>query len=112
MKKHLSFILLLTMFVSGCVKNDLEEKPLQPVSGRVFTASFESENARTYVEEGNLLRWNAGDQIALFDSNTLNRQYQFDGETGDNAGTFSTTLITNNKTIPIFIICFNNTYNI
>ena len=89
MKKHLSFILLLTMFVSGCVKNDLEEKPLQPVSGRVFTASFESENARSYVEEGNLLRWNAGDQIALFDSNTLNRQYQFDGETGDNAGTFS-----------------------
>ena len=89
MKKHLSFILLLTMFVSGCVKNDLEEKQLQPVSGRVFTASFESENARTYVEGGNLLRWNAGDQISLFDSNTLNRQYQFDGETGDNAGTFS-----------------------
>lgn len=89
MKKHLSFTLLLTMFVSGCVKNDLEEKPLQPISGRVFTASFESEDARTYVEEGNLLRWNAGDQITLFDSNTLNRQYQFDGETGDNAGTFS-----------------------
>ena len=89
MKKHLSFILLLTMFVSGCAKNGLEEKQLQPVSGRVFTASFESEDARTYVEEGNLLRWNAGDQISLFDSNTLNRQYQFDGETGDNAGTFS-----------------------
>lgn len=89
MIKHLSFILLLTICVSGCVKNDLEEKTLQPVSGRVFTASFESENARTYVEEGNLLRWNAGDQISLFDSNTLNRQYQFDGETGDNAGTFS-----------------------
>lgn len=89
MKKYLSFILLLTICVSGCVKSNLEDKQLQPVSGRVFTASFESENARTYVEEGNMLRWNAGDQISLFDSNTLNRQYQFDGETGDNAGTFS-----------------------
>jgi hypothetical protein len=35
------------------------------------------------------LRWNAGDQITIFDSNTLNQQYQFDGETGDNGGTFS-----------------------
>ena len=31
------------------------------------------------------------DQISLFEGNTLNHQYQFDGETGDRSGTFTKT---------------------
>ena len=89
MKKFLSLLLPLAMLVSGCTQEELQNDQLDSQDGRIFTASFEQNETRTYLEEGNLLRWNAGDQISLFDGNTLNRQYQFDGETGDNAGTFS-----------------------
>lgn len=88
MKKYLSLILLLVM-ASGCTQDVLVEIESSSIKGRIFSASFDQDDTRTYVEEGNLLRWNAGDQISLFDGNTLNSQYQFDGETGDNAGTFS-----------------------
>lgn len=89
MKKFLSLLLPLAMLVSGCSQEELQNDQLDSQDGRIFTASFEQNETRTYLEEGNLLRWNAGDQIALFDGNTLNRQYQFDGENGDNSGTFS-----------------------
>lgn len=85
------FILLapLALMLSGCVYEELTNNESEPADGRIFTAFFEQNDTRTYVEEGNLLRWNAGDEISLFDGNTLNRQYKFDGETGDNSGTFS-----------------------
>ena len=87
MKTKLFFIYLFAILVCGCRQDELYID--QSANERTFTASFEQNSTRTYVEEGNLLRWTEGDQISLFDSNTLNRQYQFDGETGDNAGTFS-----------------------
>ena len=87
MKTKLFFIYLLAILVCGCSQDELYIE--QSVNERTFTASFEQNTTRTYVEEGNLLRWTEGDQISLFDGNTLNRQYKFDGKTGDNAGTFS-----------------------
>jgi len=89
MRRYFSLLCILALLV-GCYNTDeqLINEPI-PSEGRIFTASFEQNDTRTYVEEGNLLRWNAGDQITIFDSNTLNQQYQFDGETGDNGGTFS-----------------------
>ena len=89
MKKILSLLFPLAILTSGCESEELHNMQLDSQDGRIFTASFEQSETRTYVENGSLLRWNAGDQISLFDGNTLNRQYQFDGETGDNAGTFS-----------------------
>lgn len=89
MKNFLSLLLPLAMLASGCAQEELQNDLLDSQGGRVFTASFEQNETRTYLEEGSLLRWNAGDQIALFDGNTLNRKYKFDGETGDNSGTFS-----------------------
>ena len=89
MKRILVLLFPLIMLFGGCVQKELQESLSAASDGRIFTASFEQNETRTYVEEGNLLRWNAGDQISLFDGNTLNRQYRFDGETGDNAGTFS-----------------------
>lgn len=89
MRRYFSLLCILALLV-GCYNTDeqLINEPI-PSEGRIFTASFEQNSTRTYVEEGNLLRWTEGDQISLFDSNTLNQQYQFDGETGDNGGTFS-----------------------
>lgn len=89
MKKIFSLLFPLAILTSGCEYEELQNKQLDSQDVRIFTASFEQSETRTYVENGSLLRWNAGDQISLFDGNTLNRQYQFDGETGDNAGTFS-----------------------
>lgn len=89
MKKIISLLLPLAILFSGCSQEELQNSRPTQQDGKIFTASFEQSETRTYVEEGNLLRWNAGDQISLFDGNTLNRQYRFDGETGDDSGTFS-----------------------
>lgn len=89
MKKVLSRLVMSAMMLCACAQEELPVPHQDSAEGRVFEATFEDNATRTYIEEGNLLRWNAGDRISLFDANTLNRQYQFDGETGDNSGTFS-----------------------
>lgn len=89
MKNIISLLLPLAILFSGCSQEELHNNQLDSQDGKIFTASFEQSETRTYVENGNLLRWNEGDQISIFEGNTLNRKYQFDGETGDNAGTFS-----------------------
>ena len=89
MKNIFALMIPLAILLSGCAPEELMNNDSEFIEGRIFTASFEQETTRTYIENGNLLRWNEGDQISIFDGNTLNRQYQFDGETGDNGGTFS-----------------------
>ena len=53
-----------------------------------LTAGFESVS-KTYVEDSKYLRWHENDRLTVFFANTLNRQYTFNGSTGDNNGTFS-----------------------
>lgn len=53
-----------------------------------LTASFD-EDTRTYVEDSKYLRWHADDRLSVFYGNTANCQYKFNGQTGDNAGSFS-----------------------
>ena len=89
MKKSIFSIFLSALMTVGCNQVELDDPCYTDGSGRTFTASFEQSETRTYVEDGNLLRWNAGDQISLFDCNDQNLQYEFDGETGDDSGTFS-----------------------
>ena len=89
MKKSLSFFFLFILLLSSCSKDDLVNHQLVSADSLKFIASFEENESRTYIEEGNLLRWTEGDQISLFVGNTLNQQYLFDGETGDNSGTFT-----------------------
>ncbi|MBO5815710.1 MAG: leucine-rich repeat protein [Bacteroidales bacterium] len=89
MKNVLSRLFMLAIAVCACTQEEAPVPQPESAEGRVFEAAFEDTATRTYIEAGNLLRWNAGDRISLFDGNTLNRQYQFDGETGDNSGTFS-----------------------
>ena len=89
MKKNLLYGFLFALVAAGCYQEELSVTPQTDCEGRTYTTSFEDNETRTYVEDGVLLRWTAGDQISLFDGNTLNRQYKFDGETGDNSGTFS-----------------------
>lgn len=48
-----------------------------------------ADETRTYVENNKYLRWHENDCLTAFYGNTLNRQYKFNGKTGDNSGTFS-----------------------
>ena len=83
MKRIISTIILLAIILNGCAQIEPLHSDLE--DSIKFTASFEDNVTRTYVEEGNLMRWTKGDQISIFVGNVLNQQYQFDGNTGDQA---------------------------
>lgn len=87
MKRIISTIILLAIILNGCAQIEPLHSDLE--DSIKFTASFEDNVTRTYVEEGNLMRWTKGDQISIFVGNVLNQQYQFDGNTGDQDGTFT-----------------------
>ena len=89
MKNIITYIFLLTLLVSGCSQEEMPMNEASASGGRIFTTEFEQNESRTYVENGRSLRWTADDRISLFDGSTLNRQYKFDGKTGDSGGTFS-----------------------
>ena len=87
MKNFKLLYCLFAILVSGCsqdelMKNTPSSKPL------IFTASFENNGTRTYLESGQYLRWTEKDQLSIFGGNTYNQQYEFTGKTGDNSGTF------------------------
>ena len=88
------FILLaasLLFIVVGCVEG-LHESGLSETSSEQLpnlTAGFAEEKTKTYVENGKYLRWHEADRLTAFYGNTLNRQYKFNGATGDNSGSFS-----------------------
>lgn len=87
MKAKSISIALAALLFGGCMQEEMS--PSISSEGRHFTASLEETETRTYVEDGVFLRWTKGDQISLFEGSTLNSKYQFDGQTGDNSGTFS-----------------------
>ena len=89
MKKILSFVFLFAFLASSCSEEELVKDQSTSSDSLKFTASFEGDESRTYIEKGRLLRWTAGDQISLFVANTLNQQYQFEGKTGANSGYFN-----------------------
>ena len=82
MKNLLSFICLLALLMSGCTQEEmLRNGTSASGEGRTFTTSFEKIESRTYLEDGRLSRWTAGDRLSLFDGNTVNSQYLFAGDT-------------------------------
>ena len=46
-------------------------------------------DTRTYVEDNKYLRWNAGDEITIFNGNSYNSHWKFAGEDGANSGKFT-----------------------
>ena len=83
---------LLALVLCSCAETFVGEEIARPNNGNLpdLTAAFaEDDNTRTYIEDGKYLRWNEDDRLTIFFGNTLNRQYKFNGKTGDNSGTFS-----------------------
>ena len=83
---------LLVLVLCSCTETFVGKEIARPNNEILpdLTAAFADEEAtRTYVENGKYLRWHEDDRITAFYGNTLNRQYKFNGTTGDNSGTFS-----------------------
>ena len=83
---------LLALVLCSCAETFVGEEATRPNNGNLpdLTAAFaEEDNTRTYIEDGKYLRWHEDDRLTIFFGNTLNRQYKFNGATGDNSGTFS-----------------------
>ena len=90
MKKLVPIICLLALLVSGCTQEEILQNGTSASGGRTFTTAFEQNESRTYLEDGKYSYWTEDDRISLFDGSTLNQQYIFSGETGDDSGTFFT----------------------
>ena len=88
--------------MAGCDKNDDAQFVVEPnqspesvqdimssESAPIFEAGFEDAPTRTLIDENVKMLWSADDEISVFYHNTFNRRYRFDGDTGDNSGTFS-----------------------
>lgn len=93
MKKFTLFTTLCAFIMGGCAETNLDNITPEKNTAIILpdlTAGFAEEDVtRTYVEGNKYLRWHEADLISAFFGNTLNRQYKFKGQTGDNSGTFS-----------------------
>ena len=73
------------LMCGACSQNELtENENNEQALAKEFKASIEACDTRTYMQDGKLLRWTEDDRISLFNGSTLNRQFRFKGETGDN----------------------------
>lgn len=82
--------ILLIFIVSACSKYEYSTNPDNgPV---IFEAVSEDMNlstkTKTYLDENKKILWHSKDELSLF-TTTLNEKFIFDGETGDNSGTFT-----------------------
>lgn len=82
------FLALFILLLVGCTKADVESVSYQKIDSPQFYAEFAEDDTRTFVDEKVRLLWTEGDLLTIF-TTTLNQKYQFDGETGDNSGTFT-----------------------
>ncbi|MBR5864267.1 MAG: leucine-rich repeat protein [Alistipes sp.] len=83
--KKLSLFMATLLAIVGCS----HEQDLTPkITPRHFTASFENATTRTYLDDNFKLLWSADDRLTIFTS-TLNEEYKFAGNTGDNSGKFT-----------------------
>ena len=97
MKKYILSALCALVLIA-CAKSDEDMVAVPATAPETIYASFEEPTTRTYVEQDKYLRWHAEDEISFF-STTYNLQYRFQGNTGDNNGSFTkitTDLVTGN----------------
>ena len=86
--RRIGIILLAVFTTAGCGNEIVFQEEQNQLSPKVFRAGMESVETRTYFDQDLRLHWTEGDRLSIFKS-TINGQYEFDGETGDNSGYFS-----------------------
>lgn len=109
--KILKFFALAAILFAACdnvtTEMSYDQNLITVEAAERVTVEFCDETARTYVENGDRLRWTEGDEISYFPGVTCNIQYRFDGKTGDNSGTFTRVtekLVTGNALVNTYAV--------
>lgn len=83
------FIILASLAVAGCMVSEISEETVYVnIDYPTYTATFDDESTKVYVDTDLKMHWNAGDEISIFRT-TGNQRYSFDGADGDREGTFT-----------------------
>ena len=101
MKQRFLLQSLACLLVVSCSVQEIEIKDTESSKGDIFYASLESfsdPETRVYLDETIKILWDQNDPISIFNKTTRNQQYEFTGNTGDNAGSFKE--VTNAATNP------------
>lgn len=88
-KQFLWFVALVSL--TACTARTPEQGEAEASDTPFFYASIESmatPGTRVYADSQLRVLWDADDRITIFDHHSLNREYKFMGETGDNSGLF------------------------
>lgn len=91
MKRFLFQAILLMPFLVACQSEWAPESvSLLNEEPHLYYASIEQPAPETKVYADSQMRvlWNANDSIAIFEKNAYPKKFRFQGQTGDNAGTF------------------------
>ena len=92
MKKGLFLQSLICLMATSCSVEDMGIESPSSFGNDVFFAGVESvstPDTKVYVDENIKIIWDAEDRISIFNKKTLNQQFMFMGETGDNSGYFN-----------------------
>lgn len=90
MKNRIFLFCLLAALAVSCVKE--QQEVIQTITDDpVFYATIEEPGnpvTRVFADSQLRVLWNADDRVSIFNKSTYNRQYRFDGQDGDNSGSF------------------------
>ena len=108
MKFRSLFLGLLSLMAVSCSFHELDTKAPASFGDDVFYASLESysePDTKVYVDDNVKILWDKEDQISIFNKTIQNQQFRFDGETGENAGTFHPIADSTEQAGPLGFIC-------
>ena len=90
--RYINILLIGAIALSGlsCTKEGPVPAPVNDRDIKEFYGGFESEETGTkvYLDENVRIHWDSEDQVSIFNFNTANVPYVFQGSTGDRSGTF------------------------
>ena len=95
MKKIGSILGVISLFAACTAELDTtpeiteEQTPIIEKAPVLYASIEEGAETKVYLDENYKVLWHADDRISVFNKNTYNQQYRFEGNDGDNAGTFS-----------------------
>lgn len=95
MKKIISILGVISLFAACTAELDTtpeiteEQAPIIEKTPVLYASIEEGAETKVYLDENYKVLWHADDRISVFNKDTYNLQYRFDGNTGDNSGTFS-----------------------
>ena len=92
MNKRIILHSLICLLAVSCSVKELDMPTPNPTEDEVvFYATVESnseQDTKVYLDEDIKILWDAADRISIFNKSTLNQQYEFRGEQGQNSGPF------------------------